>query len=49
LISASHTDQGVGTCKGRRCWELTMSLCAATSLISLALSVILWKRWRGAI
>ncbi|KAF8902028.1 major facilitator superfamily domain-containing protein [Gymnopilus junonius] len=49
LVSVSHTNNGAGVCEGRSCWDLTMSLCVIACIISLVLSFVLWKRWRGII
>ncbi|KAF9483901.1 MFS general substrate transporter [Pholiota conissans] len=48
-ISASHTEVGETICKGRSCWELTFSFSIITSIFSILISFMLWKRWRNKI
>ncbi|THU92180.1 MFS general substrate transporter [Dendrothele bispora CBS 962.96] len=45
VIARSSSPENI--CYDRTCWELTFWICFATSLGSLALSLILWKSWKG--
>jgi len=45
-LVARHTTSDE-VCYGRICWELTFWVCLTTSLVSVVLSFVLWRRWKG--
>jgi len=46
-VSMSHTDGGI--CEGIRCWQLTFWVNAGCGIIALALSLLLWNRWKDRV
>lgn len=36
-----------GACIGKRCWQSTFSISAASGVVAACLSLLLWKRWKG--
>ena len=46
-VAASHTDGGI--CEGIRCWQLTFWVNAGCGIIALALSLLLWSRWKDRV
>jgi hypothetical protein len=49
LVSASHQEDGEMICRGRLCWQSTLYFAIVTSFVSLLVSLVLWRRWRGGI
>jgi len=48
FVAASNA-AGDSVCKGVRCWSLTFATTTAAAGVSLLLSVVLWRRWRGKV
>ncbi|KAF9652841.1 MFS general substrate transporter [Thelephora ganbajun] len=46
-VAASHTDSGI--CEGVHCWRLTFWVNAGCAIIALALSLLLWSRWKDRV
>lgn len=48
FIAASHATDGA-VCKGTQCWKLTFGVTTVSAVGALAVSVVLWRRWKGRV
>lgn len=58
FVSASHVAGDAGgedgsddaiVCKGVSCWQLTFATTTVAAMVSLLLSAVLWRRWKGRV
>ncbi|KAI0343109.1 MFS general substrate transporter [Trametopsis cervina] len=49
FMAERHNQDTQGTCKGAGCWQSTFAVCIVTLSVTLAGSLILWRRWRGRV
>ena len=48
FIAAAHADES-GICTGTSCWRSTFGISIGAAVLSVILSVVLWKRWKGRV